>query len=299
MDGPIVDRPRLMVAKTDARIRHEAIEQLLAMGWVRQHEAHFDGLEWARDSEDDFDACITAAALRAASRGPSLQPAARRVQPGREGILVQGSVNLALPEATFRPSRQALLLAISRPKAGASLTHQLAARSRFRVRSGLPEGLRGLAWRVGWPRGSSSCAPDMANRGAGFQRSGDACSSSSFHGFSKSEQMGSTLEIMSDLTYPLWYELARQAVGLAARRGQDATLQPRGSRRGWLLLRRLQRGEPLGLPASRPMPGIGPGCNELRIGERYQTWRIVYHVADDAMVVSRYSARRPPRRPGP
>ena len=63
MDGPIVDRPRLMVAKTDARIRHEAIEQLLAMGWVRQHEVHFDGLEWARDSEDDFDACITAAAL--------------------------------------------------------------------------------------------------------------------------------------------------------------------------------------------------------------------------------------------
>ena len=32
-----------------------------------------------------------------------------------------------------------------------------------------------------------------------------------------------------------------------------------------LLLRRLQRGEPLGLPHSRPMPGLGPRCHGLRI----------------------------------
>lgn len=51
------------------------------------------------------------------------------------------------------------------------------------------------------------------------------------------------------------------------------------------LLRRLQRGESLGLPASRPMPGIGVGCHELRVGDRNQAWRIVYHLADDAIVV--------------
>ncbi len=35
-----------------------------------------------------------------------------------------------------------------------------------------------------------------------------------------------------------------------------------------LLLRRLQRGEALGLPHSRPMPSIGDRCHELRIPDR-------------------------------
>ena len=52
-----------------------------------------------------------------------------------------------------------------------------------------------------------------------------------------------------------------------------------------LLLRRLQQGQGLGLPHSRPMSPIGHHCHELRIGDRDQTWRIVYHVAPDAIVV--------------
>ncbi len=52
-----------------------------------------------------------------------------------------------------------------------------------------------------------------------------------------------------------------------------------------LLLRRLQQGQGLGLPHSRPMPAIGRHCHELRIGDRDQTWRIVYHVAPDAVVI--------------
>jgi phage-related protein len=52
-----------------------------------------------------------------------------------------------------------------------------------------------------------------------------------------------------------------------------------------LLLRRLQRGEVLGMPQSRPMPAIGPHCHELRIPDREHTWRIVYHVADDAIAI--------------
>lgn len=51
------------------------------------------------------------------------------------------------------------------------------------------------------------------------------------------------------------------------------------------LLRRLQQGESLGLPQSRPMPTIGVGCHELRIPDRSVTWRIVYHVAGDAVVI--------------
>ena len=52
-----------------------------------------------------------------------------------------------------------------------------------------------------------------------------------------------------------------------------------------LLLRRLQQGQQLSLPHSRPMPGIGAQCHELRIGDHDQTWRIVYYVATDAIVI--------------
>src|SRR5215475_7094364 len=51
------------------------------------------------------------------------------------------------------------------------------------------------------------------------------------------------------------------------------------------LLRRLQSGETLGLPHSRPMPSIGSHCHELRINDQNRTWRIVYYLAADAVVL--------------
>ena len=51
------------------------------------------------------------------------------------------------------------------------------------------------------------------------------------------------------------------------------------------LLRRLQRGESLGMPHSRPMAAIGGQCHELRITDSEQTWRIAYYVARDAVVI--------------
>jgi phage-related protein len=51
------------------------------------------------------------------------------------------------------------------------------------------------------------------------------------------------------------------------------------------LLRRLQQGELLALPHSRPMPGIGPHCHELRINDENKTWRIIYRIDDDAIIV--------------
>ena len=51
------------------------------------------------------------------------------------------------------------------------------------------------------------------------------------------------------------------------------------------LLRRVQAGENLSLPQSRPMPTIGGGCHELRIVDRNATWRVVYFVARDAVVI--------------
>lgn len=51
------------------------------------------------------------------------------------------------------------------------------------------------------------------------------------------------------------------------------------------LLRRLQRGDLLSMPESRPMPSIGSNCHELRIQDRDITWRIAYHIARDAIVI--------------
>lgn len=51
------------------------------------------------------------------------------------------------------------------------------------------------------------------------------------------------------------------------------------------LLRRLQRGESLGLPHSRPLPVLGARCHELRIVDRDNTWRILYRVDIDAVVI--------------
>ena len=52
------------------------------------------------------------------------------------------------------------------------------------------------------------------------------------------------------------------------------------------LLRRLQKGESLGMPQSRPMPAIGPRCHELRITDESVKWRIVYRVDPDAVVIA-------------
>ena len=52
-----------------------------------------------------------------------------------------------------------------------------------------------------------------------------------------------------------------------------------------LLLRRLQKGAILSMPHSRPMQIIGKACHELRIKDKDKTWRIIYHISDDAIVI--------------
>jgi len=59
-----------------------------------------------------------------------------------------------------------------------------------------------------------------------------------------------------------------------------------------VLLRRLQRGESLGLPRSRPIPAIGRRCHELRLIDADATWRIVYRIDADAIVVAEVFAKK-------
>ena len=58
------------------------------------------------------------------------------------------------------------------------------------------------------------------------------------------------------------------------------------------LLRRLQAGVKLSLPQSRPMPGIGSRCHELRIVDKQVTWRIMYRLDDDAVVIAEVFAKK-------
>ncbi len=64
-------------------------------------------------------------------------------------------------------------------------------------------------------------------------------------------------------------------------------------------LRRLQRGEKLSLPESRPMPSIGPGCHELRVQDQTVTWRILYYVGREAVVILEVFAKKTRRTPKP
>ncbi len=51
------------------------------------------------------------------------------------------------------------------------------------------------------------------------------------------------------------------------------------------LIRRVQVGERLGMPLSRPMPSIGERCHELRVADCDVDWRIVYRIDPDVILV--------------
>ncbi len=53
-----------------------------------------------------------------------------------------------------------------------------------------------------------------------------------------------------------------------------------------VLLRQLQAGVKLGMPHSRPMSSIGVRCHELRIVDDNKTWRVVYRLDPDAVIIA-------------
>ena len=66
-----------------------------------------------------------------------------------------------------------------------------------------------------------------------------------------------------------------------------------------VLLRRIQRGEKLGMPHSRPMPSIGSRVHELRVrdGENRLTWRIFYRTDTEAVLVVHWFAKKDRKTP--
>lgn len=64
-----------------------------------------------------------------------------------------------------------------------------------------------------------------------------------------------------------------------------------------ILLRLLQRGELIEMPRSRPMPVIGPRCHELCITDANVSWRIVYRVDAEAIVLLEVFAKKTSKTP--
>ena len=58
------------------------------------------------------------------------------------------------------------------------------------------------------------------------------------------------------------------------------------------LLRRLQQGETLSMPHSRPMPVIGRYCHELRIRDAQINWRLIYRIDADAIIILEVFAKK-------
>ncbi|RJP96098.1 MAG: type II toxin-antitoxin system RelE/ParE family toxin [Desulfobacteraceae bacterium] len=63
------------------------------------------------------------------------------------------------------------------------------------------------------------------------------------------------------------------------------------------LLRKLQKDLDVSLPQSRPMPSIGMNCHELRIPDENLTWRIVYKIYADAILILEVFAKKTGRTP--
>ncbi len=116
LDVPPTSRAPLVVAKTDAAVRREAIAALRIAEWVRSLSVDLEDLDQAEANEDDFDACVTAAALlRCILERVPLCPARLQSPAAEGGMLGTGSVSLRLPQRTFMT--QARLPSPGRPTA--------------------------------------------------------------------------------------------------------------------------------------------------------------------------------------
>jgi phage-related protein len=64
-----------------------------------------------------------------------------------------------------------------------------------------------------------------------------------------------------------------------------------------VLLRQIQAGVRLSLPHMRPMPSLAPRCAELRIPDADATWRILYRLDPDAVVILEVFSKKTPQTP--
>jgi phage-related protein len=52
-----------------------------------------------------------------------------------------------------------------------------------------------------------------------------------------------------------------------------------------MLLRLLQEGERLSMPQAEPLPDVGARCGALRVRDAVNSWRIMYRIDSDAILI--------------
>jgi len=101
-DAPAHARSLLRVAKTKRETRAAALAALAARPWLNELDVQIEDVRLARESEDHFDALLSAAAiLRSVLSAEPLYPAALPFATSEGGIVGSGAVDLDLREQSF------------------------------------------------------------------------------------------------------------------------------------------------------------------------------------------------------
>ena len=105
-EAPAGQRRCVRVAKTDPHERKAFLRQLTRGGsWARLQHLELLDQEWAKDSEDAFDAFVTAIALlRCILEGTAISDSRFEDRVAEGGILGSGSVRLDEREEAFKPA---------------------------------------------------------------------------------------------------------------------------------------------------------------------------------------------------
>lgn len=72
---------------------------------------------------------------------------------------------------------------------------------------------------------------------------------------------------------------------------------PEGRQEAGILLRSLQNGVQLSMPQSEPLPIVGPRCGALRVRDADHSWRIMYRVDSDAILILEVYSKKTPKIP--
>lgn len=80
-------------------------------------------------------------------------------------------------------------------------------------------------------------------------------------------------------------------------RGEITAVLQTGKARSGLLLRRLQRGETIGMHHSRSMHSVGKRCHELRIPDEGVSWRVMYRIDSDVIIVAEVFSKKTGKTP--
>ena len=72
---------------------------------------------------------------------------------------------------------------------------------------------------------------------------------------------------------------------------------PEGRQEVGMLLRLLQEGEHLGMPQAEPLPNVGRRCGALRVRDAEHSWRVMYRIDSDAVLVLEVYAKKSRRIP--